>query len=388
MTYDFDSIINRRASDSIKWNQYPAEVLPLWVADMDFCSPPEVIAALSTRASHGVFGYGARAAELAHCVAERVEGLYGWVVRPSEVVLLPGVTPGLSLAALAFAEPGDRVVIQSPVYPPIYRVPDVTGRVRSDAPLARRADGTTDVDFDRFEQTLGDGGRMFILCNPQNPTGRVFSRAELERFASLCLKHNVIICSDEIHCDLVFAPHRHTPIASLAPEVAERTVTLMAPSKSFNVPGLQCAFAIIPNDDLRRRFVAAGMGLVPHVGAFGVEAALAAYEHGQPWLDAALSYLETNRGIVDRAVRDSFANVSAVAPEGTYLSWLDCRAASVKGRPYRFFLDEARVALSDGLMFGPEGAGFVRLNFACRRATLTDALQRMSDALGGQAAER
>jgi cystathionine beta-lyase len=381
MAHAFDTVIPRRPSDSVKWNQYDADVLPLWVADMDFASPPAVIEALHARAAHGVFGYGARAADLAGCIAGRMQGLYGWKVAANQVVLLPGVTPGLSLASVAYAEPGQGVVIQSPVYPPIYRMADVTGRLRTEVALVRRADGTTEVDLDALEQAFKAGPRLYVLCNPQNPTGRVFTRAELERVAALCLKYDVTICGDEIHGELVFPPHRHVPIASLSEEVAQRTVTLIAPSKTFNVPGLSCAFAIIPNHDARRRFLAAGMGLVPHVGSFGVEGALAAYERGQPWLDEVLAYLTANRTFVDQFVREHLPGVSSVAPEGTYLTWLDCRRSAASADPYRFFLDRARVALSEGPMFGPPGAGFVRLNFACPRATLKEALDRMRRAL-------
>jgi cystathionine beta-lyase len=238
------------------------------------------------------------------------------------------------------------------------------------------------VDWESFEKAIHPRTRFFLLCNPHNPVGRAFRRDELTRMAEICLRHDLAICADEVHCDLVFAGHRHTPIASLAPEIADRTITLTAPSKSFNLPGLKCAHAIIPNAALREKFVAARADLVQTVNVLGYTAALAAYRDGRPWLDGLLRYLASNRDLVVESVRKHLPGVAVAPPEATYLAWLDCREAGLPNDdPYTFFLDKARVALSDGAAFGAGGEGFVRLNFACPRATLGEALGRMREAL-------
>jgi cystathionine beta-lyase len=383
MIDDFDQPIDRRSSDSVKWNRYGEDVLPLWVADLDFRSPPAVLRALSARVEHGVFGYGSDPKELAEILAARLASRYGWQVAPHEIVFLPGVVPALALACRAFAEPGDGVLVQSPVYGPILDAPRDAGRVREDAPFVRGDDGRYGIDWDALEAGIGPRTRLFVLCNPQNPLGRVLTREELVRIASLCDKKGLIICSDEIHCDLVFPGHEHVPIASLSPEVAARTVTLMAPSKTYNLAGLGCAFAVVQSADLRARLRSARSGLVPYVNVLGFAAAIAAYREGQSWLDEALAYLATNRDTLVSYVRSELHGVSVALPEGTYLAWLDCRASAAGGDPYRFFLDRARVALSDGTAFGAAGAGFVRLNFGCRRALLATALECMKTALEG-----
>jgi cystathionine beta-lyase len=250
-------------------------------------------------------------------------------------------------------------------------------------PLTRQADGRYTIDFDAFERAITPRTRVFILCNPHNPVGRVYQRDELTRMADICLRHDLIICADEIHADLIFQGHRHIPIASLAPEIAERTITLMAPSKTFNLPGLKCAYAIIPNPALRQKFTDARLDLVPQsVNLLGYIATLAAYREGQPWLDELLRYLEANRDTVSQYVAAHLPGVTVGKPEGTYLAWLDCRQAGIPHHdPYTFFLERAKVALNDGATFGTDGQGFVRLNFGCPRATLLQALERMQKAL-------
>ncbi|MGQ9503018.1 MAG: MalY/PatB family protein [Anaerolineae bacterium] len=381
MRYDFDTPVDRRLSDSEKWRRYPGDVLPLWVADMDFVSPEPVIRALQERVAHGIFGYGTEPAALRQVLAERMSRLYNWQVSEADFVFLPGVVTGFNLACRAVASPGDAVLIQTPVYPPILDAPGNAGLRSALVPLMQDASGRYYIDFDLFEQSIDEHVRLFILCNPHNPVGRVFERDELERMAEICLRHNVMICSDEIHCDLVFSGHHHIPIATLDPAVAMRTITLMAPSKTFNIAGLQCSFAIIQNAALRQRFRSARSGLVPYVNLMGFVAALAAYQDGQPWLEQVLAYLESNRDFLMEYVDNRLAGVRMYRPEATMLAWLDCRAASISGNPYQFFLERARVALSDGAVFGLGGEGFVRLNFGCPRKILAEALERMRRAL-------
>ena len=382
MIHDFDRVIDRRRTESSKWHTYPPDVLPLWVADMDFRSPEPVLRALRERVEHGVFGYGAEQPEFYEVFLDRLQTRYGWRVSPEAILVIPGVIPGFNLAARALTTAGDGLLLQTPVYPPIQRVPGNVGLTSDEMELERQPDGRYAIDFERFEAAIGERTRMFLLCNPHNPVGRVFRRDELQRMAEICVRRGLLICADEVHCELTFSRQQHVPIASLNAEIAARTITLMAPSKAFNLPGLKCAVAIIPNASLREQFVAARLDLVRAVNVLGYTAALAAYRDGQPWLDALLRYLEANRDFVVESVRSKLPGVSAASPEATYLAWLDCREADLPDSdPYTFFLDKARVALNDGTTFGRGGAGFVRLNFACPRATLAEALDRMGHAL-------
>jgi cystathionine beta-lyase len=395
MIYDFDEIIERRPSGCAKWNAYESDVLPLWVADMDFRSPQPVIEALRCQVDHGVFGYGLEPPELRPLLQERLQRLYGWRVEAEALVFVPGVVIGYSLATHAVTEPGDGLMVQTPVYYPMLRVPGYTGCTLDAMELSQPpmtlggqprggplgwTDGQYEIDMDAFEAAIRPRTRIFILCNPHNPVGRVFTRRELEDMAEICLHHDVVICSDEIHCDLVFPGHWHLPIASLAPEIEARTITLMAPSKTYNVAGLHASVAIIPNPELRQRFLAAQRGIVPHLDIMGYAAMLAAYAEGDPWLEQALRYLEVNRDFVFDAVQE-LPGLSMTRPEGTYLAWIDCRQAHLEQPPHTFFLEKARVGLNNGAQFGQGGEGFVRLNFGCPRATLADALERMRAAL-------
>jgi cystathionine beta-lyase len=395
MDYDLDSVIDRRSSDSIKWCYYGAGVLPLWVADMDLPAPEPVIRALRQRVEHGIFGYGVEPPELRPLLVEHLQRLYGWEVAPEALVFLPGVITGFNLASRAATRSGDGLLVQTPVYHPFLRVPRNQHLVMNSMELTQCASGQYEVDLDRFEAAITGRTRVFILCNPHNPVGRVFRRDELERMAEICLRHDIVICSDEIHCDLVFRGHPHLPIASLAPEVAARTITLMAPSKTYNIAGLHAALAIIPDSELRKQFQAASADLVPHVDVLGYTAMLAAYRDGGPWLDQVLRYLEANRDFLHEYVSSQLPGLSMTRPEGTYLAWLDCRELVDTMHPesaprlnaHQFFLERAGVALNDGATFGQGGEGFVRLNFGCPRSTLLEALERMKGALCGDLRE-
>lgn len=382
MPYDFDRIIDRRGTESNKWHKYPPDVLPLWVADMDFASPEPVIRALRERVEHGVFGYGVEQPEFHQVMHDRFLKRYGWKVEPEAMVLMPGVTPGNNTACRAFGGPGDGIVMQLPVYPPILRLPDNVGMSRDAASLVRESDGRYTIDFDAFERAITPRTRMFVLCNPHNPVGRVFTREELLRIAEICLRHNLIICADEVHGDLIYTGHSHVPIASLDPEIEARTITLLAPSKTFNLAGLKTSMAVIPNHALREKFMAARVDMVQTGNILGYTAMLAAYRDGQPWLDELLRYLESNRDFLVKHVRSNFPGIEMGVPEGTYLAWLDCRRAGIpRNDPFTFFLESGRVAFNDGTTFGPGGEGFVRLNFGCPRSLLVQGLERMSAAL-------
>jgi cystathionine beta-lyase len=388
MPYNFDRYIERRNTASIKWNSFDPDVLPLWIADMDFQSPEEVLQALYQQAAHGVFGYppgihsGARELlPLCETIMARLEQRYGWRVTPEELIFLPGVVHGFRTACWTLAAPEGGVLVQTPVYEPILKAARTMGAVSQEMELTRGADGRYTVDWDVFEAAFSEQTRLFLLCNPHNPVGRVFRRDELERVAETCLRRKALICSDEIHSDLVFSGCQHIPIASLDAEIAQNTITLMAPTKTFNLAGLQFSFAVIQNASLRRRFLKGVHQFIGWVNVMGLAAALAAYQHGDAWLAQCLAYLQANRDSLVNFVRREMPGVSLAAPEGTYLAWLDCRRAGIEGSPQEFFLRQARVALNDGATFGQGGDGFVRLNFACTRATLCEALERMADAV-------
>jgi cystathionine beta-lyase len=375
--FDFDQLIERRDTDSQKWEKYRGQdVIPLWLADMDFRSPPEVIAALHRRVEHGVFGYPATPPELVEVVLSMLLAAYGWQVQPEWLVWLPGLVTGLNVICRAAAEPGEEVLTATPVYPPFLTAPKLSGRALATVPLIS-AGGRWTFDFERLETAITPRTRLLLLCNPHNPVGRVYTREELSRLALICDRRHLVICSDEIHCGLVLDPDKvHLPLATLDPGLAPRTVTFMSPSKTFNLPGLGCAFAVIPDSRLRARFNRAKAGIVPGVNLLGYTAALAAYRDGARWHAALLTYLRENRALVSRAV-NRMPGLAMNHVEATYLAWIDARATGLTA-PRQFF-EQAGVGLGDGAAFG--GPGFLRLSFASPRALLSEALTRMSRAL-------
>jgi cystathionine beta-lyase len=383
--FDFDRVVERRGTDSNKWNKYGPDVLPLWVADMDFASPPPVIEALRARVEHGVYGYLREGApELVEVFTDRCRKRYGWDVPPEAVMLMPGVNPANNVAARSVCVPGDGFVILTPAYPPILRVPGNVALEAQLPALARRADGRYEIDFDAFERAITPRTKAFLLCNPHNPVGRVYTRAELQHLADICLRHGLAIIADEIHCDLVYAGHEHVPMASLSPEIAARTITLMAPSKTFNQAGLKASVGIVTEPKLRERFQAARADLVqPTANILGYTAMVAAYRDGGPWHEALLRYLGANRDFLADYVTANLPGITMAKPEGTYLAWLDCRQTGIAD-PFTFFLQKATVAFNDGKNFGAPGDGFVRLNFGTPRALLTEGLERMRKALSAR----
>jgi cystathionine beta-lyase len=377
MTFDFDTVPDRRDTDSLKWARYQGtDIIPLWVADMDFRSPEPIVEALHRRVEHGVFGYARPSEELVQVVIERMARMYGWQVEPPWIVWLPGAVPALHLACRAFGEDGDEVLTFTPIYPPFLTAPPLSRKQLVTVPL-RREKGLYTPDVEAFERALSPRSRVLLLCNPHNPVGRRYERQELQRVADLCIAHDIILCSDEIHCDLILDGGRHTPAATLGPEVADRTITLMAPSKTFNVPGLNCAFAVIPNEDLRAKFKRAREGIVPGTNALGFAACLAAYREGEPWRLALVDYLRANKDIVYRFVNEQIPGLAMDDVQATYLAWIDVTKLGLS-HPKRFF-EQAGVELFDGRHFG--GPGHVRLNFGCPRALLLEALGRMKRAV-------
>ena len=378
---DFEQLIERRGSDSIKWTLFDEDVLPMWVADMDFRAPQAVITALQQRVEHGVFGYPHEPPRLRDVVVDWIARHYKWAVQPDALVFLPNVAVGFNLAIQAGGKPGSGLLFQPPIYFPILDTPKHAGLEARPSELVRGEDGRYEIDYDDVERVAGERCSAFILCNPHNPVGRVFCLEELEKLGETCLRHDLLICSDEIHADLVYDGRRHIPIASIDPEIAARTITLIAPNKTFNVAGISCAIAVVPNPELRQRLEDARRGIVPHVGIMSYVMTDAAYRHGEQWLSQLIVYLAKNRSFAEEFVRNQLPGVRVAPIEGTYLAWLDCRDLGLEEPPRAFFLREARVGLDDGARFGPGGEGFARLNFATPRSNLLDGLQRMRRAL-------
>lgn len=378
--FDFDTQVERRGTASLKWDRYKdRNIIPMWLADMDFRSPPAVVKAIQQRAAEGVFGYTLPPDGLNELMIAMLSNDYNWQIQPDWIVWLPGLVTGLNVVCRAVGEDGDGVMTAVPVYPPFLSAPGHSRRELITVPL--KQEGLRwGFDFDRLEAAITDKTRLFILCNPHNPVGRVFNRDELVRLAAICERHDIVICSDEIHCGLIMDTDKvHIPTATLGPEVAARTITFMAPSKTFNLPGLGCAFAVISDEKLRERFKGAMEGIVPRPNALGYAAAFAAYSECADWQAALVDYLRGNLKILIDAIQ-TMAPLAMGPVEATYLAWIDMRACGIKN-PIQFF-EAAGVGMQDGVEF--DGPGFARLNFGCPRSILEEALTRMQKALQRQ----
>jgi len=377
--FDFDEIIDRRGTASEKWDKYrDTDIIPLWVADMDFRSPPAIIEALHERVSHGVFGYTAPPDGLAQAVIDALLAEFGWQVKKEWITWLPGLVTGLNITCRAVGAAEDEVITFTPVYPPFMSAPPLSGRTLVKVPL-KETNGQWGLDLEALERSVTPKSRLLLLCSPHNPVGRVWTEQELTSLADFAQRHDLVICSDEIHAGLVIEESvRHIPIATLSEEADRRTITLLAPSKTFNVPGLGCSFAVISDDTLRRAFRKAMGRIVPHVNLLGYTAAEAAYRHGESWRQELLVYLRGNRDLVAQEVA-TMPGLSVAQVEATYLSWIDVRDTGIED-PVAFF-EAAGVGLSGGSDFGLPG--YLRLNFGCRRALLAEALRRMRVALEG-----
>jgi cystathionine beta-lyase len=373
----FDARIVRRDTASFKWDMYGEDELPLWVADMDFASPPPVVEALETRAAHGVFGYALTTCSLVEAIAAHFERRYGWRIEEDWIVWLPSVVPGLNLACDAFAAPGEAVMTVTPVYPPFLGAPANRDRRLITVPV-ELADGRWELPLDGMEAAVTPDTRVLLFCHPHNPLGRVWRRDEVEAVLDFCRRHDLVLVSDEIHCDLILDDLAHVPAATLAgPGGAGRIVTLSSPSKTFNLPGLNYAFAIVPDEELRQRFVRPGKGLLPFPGCFAVTAAEAAYREGGEWHAALLDYLRGNRDALEAFVAAELPRVRMTHVEATYLAWLDVRELGLEDPAAA--CRSAGVALSAGAAFGDPA--YLRLNFGCPRATLDEALRRLTAVL-------
>lgn len=382
MPHPYDSISEQdlRTRENAKWTHYPADVLPLWVADMDFPIAEPICEALRAHVTCHDFGYPAwdGVPGLLDSVRERLARRFDWHVENQDIMQVSGIVPCLYLSALGLSSPGDEVIIQTPAYPPFASSVRETGRTIVENPL-RENEGRWEMDLEQLEQAITPATRLVILCNPQNPTGRVFTRAELEAFAEIVLRHNLWVVSDELHADLTL-DGEHVPLAAVSPEMAQRTITLYGPTKAFNIAGLRIGFLIAQNEQLLERLKSHAGMLVPG-NVLAQQAAKAAFTSSEDWLDDTLAYLRGNSEAIARFVRAELPGVSFVQPEGTYLAWLDFRDVVPAAELEEFLLNDAKVALNDGTSYGAAGEGFARLNFATSRGIVLEALGRVRDAL-------
>ncbi len=382
MAIDELTIEQLRLRAGEKWTHYAADVLPAWVADMDFEIAPPIRAALEQRISNSDCGYPVSPMDtgLPEIFSARVRQRFNWDISPSQVDLFNDVVQAIYFGLQALSGEGDGVVIQTPIYPPFIGATESTLRRLVLCPLGAGPQGY-EIDFDQMRSAIDSSTRILLLCNPHNPTGRCFSRSELEGLAEIALTNDLSIISDEIHADLVYSPSSHIPIASLSPEVAERTVTLMSASKAFNIAGICMAFAVFGGDAVRKKVDQIPRHLRGGLSALSVAGVTAALSESQPWLDEVLDYLQGNRDYLTQHARDKWPEVGYHPPEATYLGWFDFRAFDLSPNPYAFFLEQAKVALGHGTRFGDPGRGFVRLNFATSRAILEQITNRMDSAL-------
>lgn len=396
MSSRFDQVPDRRNTRSYKWDQSEKlfgspDILPLWVADMDFESPPAVKKAIEGRAAQGIYGYTVMPDEGWDAITGWFTRRHQWPIQKNWLSTVTGVVTALSLAVELFTEPGGAVILQSPVYYPFYDVIKMNGRQVAANPLLHQ-NGRYEMDYAHLEKLMQDGAKLLLLCSPHNPGGRVWEREELVKLGELCRKYGVIIVSDEIHADLAYPGHKHIPIASISPELAEITVTTIAPTKTFNLPGLPAAFMVTPNPELKRKIDHRIKALSLHMtGFFSPDMILAAYNESEAWLDELLVYLKGNLEFAVDYLNSELPAVKPMVPESTYLLWVDCRGlgldvAGLKELMYH----KAQVAFNEGSTYGPEGKGFLRINLACPRSTLQEGLTRFvkaASALAGSKTE-
>ncbi len=394
--FNFDEIIDRKKTNSFKWdflkNIYGTDdLIPMWVADMDFKSPPQVIEALKKRAEHGVFGYTFRPESYYKAMINWIKEKYDWEIKENWISFTPGVVSGLKIAVHSFTKPGDNILIQTPVYHPFFDVIKNNGRNIAKNSLIHNSDNTYSIDYEDLEKKISDKNtKMFILCSPHNPIGKVWAMEDLIKMANLCKKYNVIIISDEIHSDLVYKKNTHFPLASISDEIADITVTFYAPSKTFNIAGLETANAVISNKYLRNEFNNTIERYGTHMSnIFGIEALMNSYKYGNEWLEELLIYLESNIDYVISFFSEKLPEVKIPKPDSTYLLWLDFRRFGDENKLQKIFIEKAKVGLEKGSVFGTEGLGFFRMNVGCPKAILEKACNNIYEAFknyGGEEA--
>ncbi len=378
--YDFDHPVDRRHTDSDKWeSSCPEDVLPMWLADMDFQAAPEIISALHERVEHGVFGYVLPPPELAELFVDYLERKHQWRVPVEQVVFSPSTHDGFNLTAKAVGAPGDSVLMMTPLYPPLLTTPARADKTAINVRFPQKDDGSFVLDFDALEAAIQPHTRMLLFCNPHNPGGHVFTHEELTRLGEICIKHDLVICSDDVHSGLVYSDATYTPFAAISPELADRSVILTGPSKTFNLPGLKISLAVIPNPELRAK-IRTQIDLYPY-STLALVAALTAYRDGTAWHEQLMVYLQANRDFLYQYVKSELPGVTMTLPKATYLAWLDFRQFEFPETASSFLTREAKVKLTDGTYFGAGGEGFARLNFACPRSVLVEGLEKIKGAL-------
>ncbi|MCG3419614.1 MalY/PatB family protein [Oceanobacillus jordanicus] len=383
----FDILHDRKNTRSVKWDMlHPVfqteDVLPMWVADMDFMAPEEVNQAIIDRAKHGIYGYTIVDQAVKRSIESWLKERHNWQIDQGWLSFSPGVVTSLHMAIQAFTEVGDKVLIQTPVYTPFYKVVESHDRQVVKNPLLYE-ENTYQIDFVDFEEKLQEGVKAFILCSPHNPVGRVWSKEELTKLAELCVKHDVLIISDEIHGDLVFPGNKHIPIASLSEEIAHQTITCMAPSKTFNLAGLQASYVVTPDKQKRKtleeHFNKQGAHMLNIMGNTALEAA---YLHGGPWLDELLQVLYDNKTYVKEMFAAHASDLEVIDSQGTYLLWIDCTKLGMDEKELKkFMIEKAKVGLNTGIEYGEEGKHFMRMNIGCPKATVEEGVQRIIQAI-------
>lgn len=387
MKYNFDEIIDRSNTDAVKLKRCKAlfgteDLLPLWVADMDFRTPDFILDAIKKRLEHPILGYTMQPENLHDLFIQWVKEHHRWELQRNWVGFVPGIVPALSFAVQCFTQPGDEVLVQPPVYYPFFNVVKNNGRLLKYNVLTEY-DGKFEIDFEDFEQQITPQTKMFILCNPHNPGGRVWSLDSLQKIDEICARHNVLVISDEIHADMVLPGHRHVPYATVSDYAAEHSVTFMAPSKVFNMPGVVSSTFIIPNPELKRKFTHyLEVSEMNSGNLFAYVATVACYEHGEPWRLEMLNYIQQNIIFLDGFLKEHVPGVKAMIPEASFLVWLDCTALGMDTDTlHHFFAHEAGLGLNKGTIFGPGGEQHLRINVACPRSILEQALEQLKKAL-------
>lgn len=391
MKYDFNQICDRKNTNCFKWDFIQFifgndDVIPMWVADMDFPVAKPIVEALKKRAEHEFYGYTKASANVIQSVVDRMWNKYAWKIKPEWVVFTPGVVSALNIIVRMLTHPGDEIILQEPVYYPFFPAVTFSGCQIVNNQL-KLINGRYEMDYEDLEHqfhsrigTFPVSGRIkaIMLCNPHNPVGRLWSKEELTRLGDIAIKHGVVVISDEIHCELLFKDHQHTPFASISEEFEQNSIVCMSPSKTFNLAGLQASSIIIPNKNLRHLFINTRTGILPEPNLFGYTALEAAYRFGDEWLDQLLDYLQGNLDFLLKYFANRIPKIKVIKPQGTYLIWLDCRDLGMDDMTLRNFMrDKAKVGLDDGFLFGSGGSGFQRMNIACPRPILEEALIRI-----------
>jgi len=389
MGWNFDEPAKREGTNCIKYDLREEtfgikDVIPMWVADMDFNTPEFIVKALQNRLNHEIYGYTFRPPEYFSSLIDWLKNRHNWEVEKEWISFCPGIVPALNFCTLAFTQPGDSIIVQPPVYFPFFSATESHGRNLVYNRL-KEVEGKWVMDYDSLVDSIDGKTKMIIISNPHNPVGRVWTREELNNLADICLKNNIIILSDEIHCDLVLPGFIHTPVASLSEKIAEITITCIAPSKTFNLAGLSTSSVIISNPVLRKSYTRVVDNL--HVGGgniFGTVASIAAYSHGHQWLDALLDYIDHNIDFVEDYCGKMIPEILPVQPEATYMIWLDCRKFGMTGKELQnFFVKRAGIGMNEGSTFGPGGEGFMRMNVATTHETVTKAMEKIERAVAG-----